>query len=194
VAATGTVLEAIGTYGNNGFGGYCTIDVNGSLICNGFLSAVAPVNNGQQQVALYGMQSPENWFEDFGSGQLSNGIAIINLEAVFAQTVNTNTSYHVFLTPNGDSRGLFIAQKTPTSFEVREQGGGASNIAFDYRIVARRKGFETVRLADQTAQFQKSRALLQKKRTTPLRIPNPRRPSSSTSAALNINAVANQAH
>jgi len=29
---------------------------------------------------------------------------------------------------------------------VRELGGGQSNIEFDYRIVAHRKGYETVRL------------------------------------------------
>jgi hypothetical protein len=37
---------------------------------------------------------------------------------------------------------------------VREQGGGHSSIAFDYRIVAERAGYENVRLADLTKQFQ----------------------------------------
>ncbi len=32
-------------------------------------------------------------------------------------------------------------------------GGGTSNIAFDYRIMAKRKGYENVRLADKTKQF-----------------------------------------
>ena len=39
--------------------------------------------------------------------------------------------YHVFLTPNGDCKGLYIAAKTPTSFEVRELGGGTSSVRFD---------------------------------------------------------------
>ena len=46
------------------------------------------------------MQSPENWFEDFGSGSLTNGAVTIKLDPTFAQTVNTGTEYHVFLTPN----------------------------------------------------------------------------------------------
>jgi len=44
------------------------------------------------------------------------------------------------LTPLGETQGLYVARKTPTGFEVREQGGGTSNIAFDYRIVAQPAG------------------------------------------------------
>jgi hypothetical protein len=50
------------------------------------------------------------------------------LEPTFIQTVNTAMDYHVFLTPNGDSRGLYVVAKTATFFEVREQGGGTSDI------------------------------------------------------------------
>ena len=43
--------------------------------------------------------TPENWFEDFGSGQLSGGAATITLDSAFAETVSTTADYHVFLTP-----------------------------------------------------------------------------------------------
>jgi hypothetical protein len=65
--------------------------------------------------------------------------------------VDTGSDYHVFLTPNGDCRGLYVTQKSPSSFVVRELGGGHSTLSFDYRIVAKRKGYEQVRLADKTA-------------------------------------------
>jgi hypothetical protein len=142
------------TYGGN-FGGECKIDVSGNLTCTGKVSAAAAVDGGARQVALYSMQSPENWFEDFGSAALSNGAATITLEATFAQTVNTGAEYHVFLTPNGDCKGLYVARKSADSFEVRELGGGQSSVAFDYRIVARRAGSESVRLEDLTQGFQK---------------------------------------
>jgi hypothetical protein len=45
---------------------------------------------------------------------------------------------------------LYVTNETSTSFEVREQGEGTSNIAFDYRIVAKRIGFENIRLEDKT--------------------------------------------
>jgi len=50
------------------------------------------------------------------------------------------------LTPLGDCNGLYVADKTATGFEVRESGGGASSVGFDYRIVAKRTGYEDVRM------------------------------------------------
>jgi hypothetical protein len=149
---TDEVGNVLATRGGH-FGGICVMDVGGNLGCNGSKSAVVPVDGGSRQVALYAVEAPENWFEDIGSGQLSNGTAVVQVESVFAQTVNTGTEYHVFLTPKGDCKGLYVSNETADSFEVHELGGGKATIAFDYRIVARRKGYETIRLADKTRQF-----------------------------------------
>jgi hypothetical protein len=135
---------------SNAFGGGCTIDVNGNLNCSGNITTPVKVKDGSRQVALNAIESPESWFEDFGTGQLSSGTAVISLEPTFVQTVNTGVDYHVFLTPKGDSHGLYVTNETATSFEVREQGGGTSSITFDYRIVAKRRGFENDRLEDKT--------------------------------------------
>ena len=136
------------------FGGSCTIDATGNLSCTGSKSAVVPVDNGSRKVALYAIEGPENWFEDLGGGQLVNGSAVVHLEVTFAQTVNTGVDYRVFLTPNGDCRGLYVTNKTANSFEVRELGGGSSGTSFDFRIIAKRKGYEDIRLADRTKQFE----------------------------------------
>jgi hypothetical protein len=145
-SSTAAVLQVEGL----GFGGACTIDASGNLFCSGTIDPTVPVAGGSRQVALNGISSPENWFEDIGSGQLTNGQAVVNIEAVFGETVNTSVDYHVFLTPNGDCKGLYVTQKSPGSFVVHELGGGTSSIAFDYRVVAKRKGFEAVRLVDKT--------------------------------------------
>lgn len=137
--------------------GACTVDTNGNLGCHGSKSAVVEVDNGQRQVALYAVEAPQNWFEDFGSGQLSSGSATVVLEPTFAQTVNTGSEYHVFLTPEGDCRGLYVSNKSAAGFEVHELGGGQSQVAFDYRIVALRRGYENVRLEDKTAMMAKAR-------------------------------------
>src|SRR6516164_5409402 len=150
---TGSSTAPIFRTVNNFFGGACTIDVSGDFSCNGTKSAVVPVDNGARKVALYAVEAPENWFEDFGSGKLAGGAAIVALEPTFAQTVNAAMEYHVFLTPKGDCKGLYVANETPAGFEVHELGGGQSTVAFDYRIVARRKGYESVRLADKTKEF-----------------------------------------
>jgi hypothetical protein len=140
------VLAAVGEY----YGGECAIDVSGNLQCTGTVSAVAPLDGGARKVALNSVQSPEAWFEDAGSGQLSGGQAVVNIESVFGQTINTGVEYHVFLTPDGDCKGLYVAEKSAASFVVKELGGGTSSIAFDYRIMAKRNGLENVRLADVT--------------------------------------------
>jgi hypothetical protein len=131
-------------------GGECFTDTSGDLTCTGTKSAVVAVDNGTRYVKLYAVESPNNWFEDAGSGMLNGGSAVITLDSTFAQTVNPGADYHVFLTPNGDCKGLYVSQKTEESFVVRELGGGTSNIAFDYRIMADRKGYENVRFADVT--------------------------------------------
>ncbi|MGC9946057.1 MAG: hypothetical protein ABSF64_06770 [Bryobacteraceae bacterium] len=144
----------VATYSD--YGGYCDIFVNGNLTCSGSVGGHAFVGpDTSREVALYAVQAPENWYEDAGSGQLHNGAAVVALDAAYAQTVNTGVEYHVFLTPKGDCKGLYVGNETSGGFEVHELGGGTSGIAFDYRIMARRKGFENIRLADLTGKIQR---------------------------------------
>jgi len=120
--------------------------VTGNFTAAGFKSAIVKVDNGEYRL-LYAQESPENWFEDFGTAQMVNGQATVNIDPLYAQTVNTAVTYHVFLTPEGDCRGLYVTGKTPASFEMRELQNGKSNLSVSYRIVAKRKGYENIRLA-----------------------------------------------
>ena len=140
--STATDGSGIGVWGGGDAWGVYAF---GDLGASGLKSAVVALPDNRI-VELYAMESPENWFEDFGSGELRDGAAEVALDPTFALTVNTGASYHVFLTPNGDCEGLYVAQKTATGFQVRELRGGKSNIAFDYRIVAKRRGYESVRM------------------------------------------------
>ena len=153
-STTAPILAAHAT----NIGGSCLMDAGGDLYCNGTKSGVVPVDGGSRKVALYAVEAPENWFEDLGSGQITNGSAVVSLDPTFAQTINSELKYHVFLTPTGDCKGLYVSQETATSFEVHELGGGTSSVGFDYRIMARRKGYEDIRLADKTAQFSRAGA------------------------------------
>jgi hypothetical protein len=133
--------------------GMCGFGNGGSLTCSGQVKTLATTSNGERTVETYSVQSPENWMEDFGSANLSSGSATVNLDPAFADTVTASADYHVFLTPNGDCKGLYIANKTATSFEVRESGSGKSTLSFDYRIVAKRRGLEAQRMTDVTDKF-----------------------------------------
>jgi hypothetical protein len=114
------------------------VHITGNLTVAGPMKgAVVPFPDGTQRVLLC-MESPEAWFEDFGSGKLKRGRAVVKIDGDFAKVIKRG-DYHVFLTPRGDCRGLYVRRQSGTSFEMRELAGGTSSAAFSYRIVARRK-------------------------------------------------------
>jgi hypothetical protein len=132
--------DGIGVFGYhpNGVAGYFdgNLFVTGQIFA-GIKDAIVPFPDGSQRV-LHCVESPEHWFEDFGSARLKRGRATVTLDADFAKVVTVN-GYRVFLTPEGDCKGLYVRSKRGASFEVRELQGGTSSVAFSYRIVAKRK-------------------------------------------------------
>lgn len=120
------------------------LTVYGDLNVVGSKSAmVDTVSYGTRK--MYAIESPGNWFEDFGGAQLHEGTAIVTIEPMYAETVNLQEDYRVFLTPLGDCP-LYVVEKTPTTFTVNAMDGRTCDIAFDYRIVAKRLGYEDVRM------------------------------------------------
>jgi hypothetical protein len=55
-------------------------------------------------------------------------------------------SYLVQLTPLGDCNGLYVSERTPDYFVVKELKNGESNVKFMWQISAYRKGTKGVRL------------------------------------------------
>ena len=119
--------------------------VFGPFTVMGAKHAAVPHPDGTHRV-LYSLESPESWFEDFGEGTLVDGKAEVKIDADFATVVKAD-GYHIFLTPYGDSRGLYVTNRSAAGFEVREQQGGKNNLRFSYRIVAKRKDIDGERLA-----------------------------------------------
>jgi hypothetical protein len=120
--------------------------VNGDFtIAGGGKSVAVPFTDGSHR-RLYCMESPECWFEDFGEGRLKSGRAVVKINADFAKVIKPG-DHHIFFTPKGDCRGLYVHRQGGASFEVRELQGGKSNVAFSYRIVGRRKDFKAERFA-----------------------------------------------
>jgi len=144
--------------------GMCGFNQAGTMSCTGQVKAVVSTKSNARQVETYTVQSAENWVEDYGSGQLSHGSATVQVEPAFADIVNTDVEFHVFLTPGGDCKGLFVTNKGTGSFEVHELGGGTSSIPFDYKIVAKRTGMENQRLVDVTERMQRESEVARLKR------------------------------
>jgi len=109
--------------------------VLGNFVAFGSIKSGAVRHKDGSHRLVYSMESPETWFEDFGEARLVRGKARVKISPDFAAIVDTK-GYYVFLTPHGDSAGLFVTARGPGGFEVREQGGGTSSLSFAYRIVA----------------------------------------------------------
>lgn len=84
-------------------------------------------------------------FEDFGTAITDEkGYCSIELDPIFLETVNTDYPYQCFLTPFSDdlSARINISYKGKTAFSVI----GTPNTVFDWRIVARQRGYENTRM------------------------------------------------
>ncbi len=140
----GVSVNHVGVFGQatKSYAGFFAGDafVTGTLTAT-VKNGVVRFPDGSQRL-LHCMESPEHWFEDFGSAKLTGGRATVKLDADFAKTVKLN-DYRVFLTPEGDCHGLYVQSKGAKSFEVRELQGGKSGARFSYRIVGKRKDITT---------------------------------------------------
>ncbi len=142
----GVGLGAAGSYSGYFTGGQ-GVFIAGNSVVTGSKSAAVPIKNGTEFRKLYCEEATEIWFNDYGTSHLINGKATIQLDDIFLNTVtiDVNNPMKVFIQMNGDSYPVFV-KKGMTSFDVIETSGGISNASFDYRIVAKRKGFENQRL------------------------------------------------
>jgi hypothetical protein len=118
--------------------------VEGSFTATGIKSAAVPHPDGSHR-RLYCEESTESWFSDYGEGRLVNGRAEVQLDPDFDAVVHGD-NYQVFLTARGDCRGLYVSEQRAHRFEVREAQGGTSTLAFNYRVVAKRRDIEGRRL------------------------------------------------
>ncbi|MFH1336147.1 MAG: hypothetical protein ABII96_06485 [Candidatus Zixiibacteriota bacterium] len=125
-----------------------TVKEDGDLWAAGTKSAMVQTANHGQRL-LYTMESPEVWFEDLGKASLVNGETTVAFESIFAEAANLQVDYHVFLTPLCQEPVLlFVTDKDAKSFTVRgvTLNGQPTDCTFDYRVVAKRLGYEQVRL------------------------------------------------
>jgi hypothetical protein len=147
---TYSTIEAVGRHSNtwifDGTNSYnhsdTYIDNNGNFFTSGTVTEGQPgltVHRSVtgKRVTAYLSESASATLEDLGTARLVGGVANVGIERSFAQTIAPSSKYHVFLTPMGDTRGLYVSMKGPAGFQVREAQGGRSTLEFDYRIVAR---------------------------------------------------------
>lgn len=125
------------------------IDSDGNIHTEGLLYSGGGCSAGcarERRERSYGTTAAVPTIEDTGEAQLNAGIARVPLDPAFANAIDPHEGYLVLLTPEGDTRGLYVTQRTSTGFIVRETLNGRSTIAFAYRIVAHPFGVHEARL------------------------------------------------
>jgi hypothetical protein len=118
----------------------CLMDWNANLTCTGTIQGGSQMSLRHKtadgrHVLAYAAQSASPTIEDVGTGRMSEGVANVQIDSAFA-SVTDHKWYYIFLTPLGDTRGLYVSMKTASAFQVRETEHGRSSLEFDYRIVA----------------------------------------------------------
>jgi len=112
------------------------------------LAVVPTMSYGRR--GLYVDESTEVRFFDRGEGQLVNGEVTIELDPIFLETVTIDQANPMLVqvTLTSDCNGVYVAERTSTSFTVRELGGGTSDAGFIWEVGAKRKGYEDKRLEE----------------------------------------------
>jgi hypothetical protein len=123
-------------------GDVVSIDASGNMILAGSLTQngsplVRTAGSHGEEVATFGERSSSATVEDMGEARLVAGHAFVPLDKTFASVIDKAVKYLVFLTPEGDNRGLYASGYSAAGFSVTESGGGRSTLAFDYRVVAK---------------------------------------------------------
>jgi hypothetical protein len=116
------------------------VDITGQYLKNGSCvtgCAVATATSPGRAVVSYVATQSQPSMDDFGEATLQNGSAYVRLDPAFANVIEEHANYLVFITPEGDSHGLYVTQKSARGFAVHENMGGQSSVAFSYRIVAK---------------------------------------------------------
>ncbi len=142
-ANSGTTCGVYGLSSSpSGYGVYYA----GGLAGSGTKSCVVKTSKGP--TLMYCQESPENWFEDFGEGQLVDGRCHIELDALFLETVTISEGnpMEVFLQPYHRSCAGLVVERGGTGFDVYNPLDASASGGFGYRVVAKRRGFEARRL------------------------------------------------
>jgi len=139
-------------YGHNtANSSFCNIDQDANLTCTGKISGSSRVEvqhttSENRHVLAYASESATPTIEDLGAARMRDGVANVEIPSDFASVIDRSNAYYVFLTPMGDTRGLYVSTQNAGGFQVRENMRGRSNVEFQYRVIAVPRDAKNVRL------------------------------------------------
>ena len=115
-----------------------SIDENGVL-------KIKLVAEDASEKEMFGLSSAKVELTLSGTGRLENGSSMIDLSLIdpdFIKNISAETPLKVIVTLTEPANGIYVAEKSAYSFRVAELNAGTSDAAFDWIVVARRKGYD----------------------------------------------------
>ncbi len=106
------------------------------------VSEIIPTSN-HGRITMTCPESPEYWYQDYGTVKLVNGKAHVDLDPILADIIFVNDSnpIRVFCTPVDmlDYNGVAIINRTASGFDIVEVNEGTHSGKLDYQLVAKPK-------------------------------------------------------
>lgn len=123
------------------------LDTSGGIIAGGSMQVYGAKNRiveteNYAERLQYCYETPTPMFGDVGEGAIDKtGKCYVWLDDVFAETIDTDVQYQIFLQAYGEGN-VYVNERSPSYFVVC----GTPGLAFGWEIKAVQKGYDTVRL------------------------------------------------
>jgi hypothetical protein len=128
--------------GNNAFAYVANNGLNRKIAGSGSVSEIIPTPT-HGRIILTCPESPEYWYQDYGTVIIANGHAHVDLDPVLADIIFVNTAnpLRVFCTPVDmpSFNGITITNRSETGFDILELNGGAHSGTLEYELVVKPK-------------------------------------------------------
>ncbi len=147
----GVMGEYYGTATGVRTGGYFSAGANYSYVAEnvtnrkivgaGTVSEIIPTTE-HGRITLTCPESPEYWYIDYGTVQLVNGRAHVELDPILMDVIVVDAANPLKVITQVniiECNGVAVINKTATGFDIVELRGGTSSGEIDYQIVAKPK-------------------------------------------------------
>lgn len=112
------------------------------IVGTGTVSEIIPTAS-HGRITLTAPESPEYWYQDYGSVKFVNGKAHVQLDPILADIifVNEENPIRVFCTPVDmpEFNGVAILNKTSDGFDIVELNQGQHSGTIDYQVIVKPK-------------------------------------------------------
>jgi hypothetical protein len=116
--------------------------INRKITGTNAVSEIIPTPN-HGRITMTAPESPEYWYQDYGTAEMINGRAHVDIDPILADIViiDAQNPIRAFFTPQDmlNFNGAAIVNQTATGFDIVELNGGRNNGKVQYQIIVRPK-------------------------------------------------------